>query len=175
MNRLVIAPSILAADFGRTTTRPPFRTCVRTQWTGTGKVSSPLARRAQSLYCAIPATGRPTPSTEACLRKRRNKAIAPYGLFVVDYRSTQRVGRNRFIAPFLPRVGQPHRRKLAFENGAIRRLRPTALRCRLSFHLALNRCGVVTISTIANAPYAAVCFLGFGGLVWLCLLSRLSP
>src|SRR5258705_11923474 len=36
-------------------------------------------RRAQSLYCAIPATGRPTPSTEACLRKRRNKAIAPYG------------------------------------------------------------------------------------------------
>src|SRR5262249_28403991 len=36
--------------------------------------------RALSLYCAIPAMGRPTPSTEACLRNGRNKAIAPYGL-----------------------------------------------------------------------------------------------
>jgi hypothetical protein len=26
------------------------------------------------------------------------------------------VGRNRFIAPFLPRAGRPHRRKLAFET-----------------------------------------------------------
>src|SRR5258705_4878905 len=41
----------------------------------------------------------------------------------------QRVGRNRFIAPSLPRAGRPHRRKLAFENGAIKRLRPTALIC----------------------------------------------
>jgi len=105
MNRLVIAPSILAADFGRL-----------------------LARRAQSLYCAIPATSPPTPSTEACLRKRRNKAIAPYGPSL------------SIIVP----------------------LSSQSMWCRHD----LDNC---------KCPYAAVCFLGFGGLVWLCLLARLSP
>jgi hypothetical protein len=38
-----------------------------------------LGRRAQSLYCAIPATGRPTPSGGSLPSRRRNKAIAPYG------------------------------------------------------------------------------------------------
>src|SRR5439155_12821789 len=36
--------------------------------------------RAQSLYCATPATGRPTPSNGSLSSKRRNKAIAPYRL-----------------------------------------------------------------------------------------------
>src|SRR5262245_217027 len=34
-------------------------------------------RRAQSPYCAIPATGRPTPSTEACLRNGAIKRLRP--------------------------------------------------------------------------------------------------
>src|SRR5262249_21989077 len=39
-------------------------------------------RRAQSLYCALPATGRPTRSTEACLRSGAIKRLRPttYGL-----------------------------------------------------------------------------------------------
>jgi hypothetical protein len=74
MNRLVIAPSILAADFGCLAEKVRAERRCRLSFR-----SSLRARRAQSLYCAIPATGRPTSSTEACLRKRRNKAIAPYG------------------------------------------------------------------------------------------------
>jgi hypothetical protein len=102
-----------------------------------------------------------------------NRLVIAPSLLAADFGrlAEERVGRNRFIAPFLPRAGRPHRRKLAFESGAIKRLRPTALRCRLLFHSPVNRCGVVTISS----PYAAVCFLDFGGLVWLCLLSKLSP
>src|SRR5262249_40254689 len=34
-------------------------------------------RRAQSLYCAIPAIGWPTPSTEACLRDGAIKRLRP--------------------------------------------------------------------------------------------------
>jgi hypothetical protein len=58
MNRLVIAPSILAADFGR----------LAEERVGRNRFIAPV----------LPRAGRP-PSTEACLGKRRNKAIAPYG------------------------------------------------------------------------------------------------
>jgi hypothetical protein len=44
------------------------------------EVEQTKARRAQSLYCALPATSRPAPSTDACLRNGAIKRLRPTAL-----------------------------------------------------------------------------------------------
>src|SRR4051794_31949151 len=55
-------------------------------------------RRAQSLYCAIPATRRPTPSAEACLRDGAIKRLRPTALL---QQKTQTAGSASW--PMIPR------------------------------------------------------------------------
>jgi len=77
--------------------------------------------------CSAMARGRASRSTRAGATPRRGSRRRLRRLLTMRVRGLSDVGRNRFIAPFMRRADRHASMDACLPNGAIKRLRPTAL------------------------------------------------